>query len=508
MTMAASQETDSDLLRRFARERSEEAFSELVRRHLDLVHSAARRQVEGDEDAAADVTQAVFLELARQASRLAEHPALVGWLFTTTHRIASRWRRDERRRHRREHEAQRMQTLLHHGDAEPEADWSRIAPVLDAAMNELPDADRLALLLRYFERRPLSEVGAWLGLRENAARMRVERALDKLRIRLKREGVVSSAAALSLALSGSAVGTAPPALAAGIVSSALAVSAALPISVGIWTLMTSTKLKLTGIAAVTLLGIPWVYEHQQRRELALQNERLLGQLEQTRQELQGVRAEVGRLTTDQEDSRALRAEVLRLRGERAQPKPGVERRSIPLPPSGIPPEPEVREVRPFQAKIQASVPAGSSLLTGGWTISPGRRAFVLLSPAVDASNPDAPQVAVQPMLFDAPEEQWKALGLGVNPTEDGGETPKKCLSNQEVKELVERLQATAKVDLLSAPTLSTLSGRQAQLFIGGEESPSSISFDLVPTVTEGMGVDLSFQMEVQASPGPGQENKP
>jgi DNA-directed RNA polymerase specialized sigma24 family protein len=119
MTLADHQADDATLLRRYADEKSDEAFAELVRRYIALVHSAALRQVGGNTATAVDVTQSVFTELARHVDRLAHHPALTGWLYTTTHRIAARHVRSEIRRQRREKEAHAMQKLLPESAAEP-----------------------------------------------------------------------------------------------------------------------------------------------------------------------------------------------------------------------------------------------------------------------------------------------------------------------------------------------------------------------------------------------------
>ena len=58
---------DDQLLQAYARERSEEAFRELVRRHLPLVQGVARRQAGIDAHLADDVAQRVFVALARKA---------------------------------------------------------------------------------------------------------------------------------------------------------------------------------------------------------------------------------------------------------------------------------------------------------------------------------------------------------------------------------------------------------------------------------------------------------
>src|SRR5262249_45928091 len=162
----------------------------------------ALRQVNGDVHLAQDVAQSVFTDLARKAATLARRPVLTGWLYTATHFAASRAVRTERRRHAREEEAHTMRELLH--DPAPGIDWDQLRPVLDDAMHELKDSDRDAILLRYFENRALAEVGERLGVSENAARMRVDRAVEKLRGLLARRGVASAAAVLAGSISANA----------------------------------------------------------------------------------------------------------------------------------------------------------------------------------------------------------------------------------------------------------------------------------------------------------------
>jgi hypothetical protein len=147
--------------------------------------------------------------------------------------------------------------------SDSEIDWSRLAPVLDRVMHELAEADRLALLLRYFEKRPFVEVGARLGLNENAARMRVDRALDRLRRHLADRGITSTASALSLVLSGPTMVAAPEGLASGITVASLASNGAAS-TMSFLSFMTYTKAKVLAVSAlVCLLGtILWM---QQRR---------------------------------------------------------------------------------------------------------------------------------------------------------------------------------------------------------------------------------------------------
>lgn len=209
---------DTELLARYAARRDESAFADLVRRHLDHVYATALRLVGGDAHLAEDVAQAVFTDLARKAGSLRDCPALSGWLHTSARFAVAKLVRTEQRRRQREQTALTMPAT----SPEPDPGWEELRPVLDDAIGELDPADRDALLLRYFEKKLYAEVGTALGVSENAARMRVDRALDKLRTRLASRGITSTATAIGTALAGHVVGTAPVALVAQITRQALA----------------------------------------------------------------------------------------------------------------------------------------------------------------------------------------------------------------------------------------------------------------------------------------------
>src|SRR2546429_7600740 len=199
---------DGQLLQQYTRERSESAFGALVRRHIDLVYSAALRVAGGDRPLAEDVTQVVFMDLARKARGLPRDVLLAGWLHRHTCYTAAKAVRTERRRKTREQVAMEMRAL----DDNTEPAWELIAPHLDEGLNQLSACDRDAIVLRFLKRQDLRAVGAALGLSEDAAQKRVSRALEKLRGVLSRRGVALTATALASAMAAEAVAGAPPAL--------------------------------------------------------------------------------------------------------------------------------------------------------------------------------------------------------------------------------------------------------------------------------------------------------
>jgi RNA polymerase sigma factor (sigma-70 family) len=313
---------DAELLSRYAADQSEDAFAELTRRHVDLVHSAALRLVNGDIHAAQDVTQQVFTEVARQAKRLARHPALVGWLYTTTRLMALRMNRTEQRRQAREQEAHMLNQLLH--DDTPPVDWNRLRPVIEDAMHELDDRDRHAVLLRYFQNKTLNEVGAALNLTENAARMRVDRALDKLRGKLARHGITTTATALSVVVAANAVQAAPAGLAATISAAAVAGSAvqASTLIVATKTIVMTTLQKTivaTALAAAVGTGIYAVHQGAQLRgqiqSLEEQQAPMTAQIQQLQRERDAATKRAAALTEELASAKKNPAEVLKLRGE-------------------------------------------------------------------------------------------------------------------------------------------------------------------------------------------------
>jgi RNA polymerase sigma factor (sigma-70 family) len=303
-----SMSDDEVLLHEYARTSSESAFAELVRRHIDLVYSTALRGAAGDEHLAQDVSQSVFIDLARKAASLSNRSVLAGWLYTSTCFAVAKAVRGECRRRKHEQEAQAMQEPIAGETHDP--DWEQIGPVLNSVMLDLNDADREALLLRFFERCSLAEVGRRLGLNENAARMRVERALERLRGLLRRRGVTSSAAALGWLLARQAVSAAPAGLAAAITSASLA-SAAAAGSQSLLGLLVMSKAKIIAISALVAAGAatPVILQYQTNTRLRAELDSLRAQMAQ--------RPQLPAATDPGEAERWRREheELMRLRGE-------------------------------------------------------------------------------------------------------------------------------------------------------------------------------------------------
>jgi RNA polymerase sigma factor (sigma-70 family) len=209
---------DMQLLRRFLEDHSEAAFASLVQHQIDLVYSAALRRTRNPQ-AAEDVTQAVFVVLARKAGGLLGLKTLTGWLYQAARLTASNYLRTEARRARREQEAY-MQSVINQPEPGLEEAWAQCEPLLENVMSDLGARDRNAILLRYFQNKSLRDVGAVLGVNPEAARMRVNRALEKLRRMFGRRGVKISAVTIAGALSARGTQAAPAKLAASVTAGA------------------------------------------------------------------------------------------------------------------------------------------------------------------------------------------------------------------------------------------------------------------------------------------------
>jgi RNA polymerase sigma factor (sigma-70 family) len=283
---------DLTLLREFAAAHSEAAFAALVSRHVNLVYSVALRQVR-DPLMAEEITQAVFIILARKADAISDKTILPGWLCRTARYAGTEALRKQRRRQQREQEAY-MQSLLN----EPETEtWTHIAPLLDGAMETLGRKDHDALVLRFFEGKNFAEVGAALGANEDNARMRVNRALEKLRKIFTKRGVSSTTAILAGAISANSVQAAPLGLAKSVTLVAMTKGVAasgytLTLIKGALKIMAWTKAKtaiVVGVGVILTAGTAtpiFIHHYKAQSSLRAANaEQVMGSLFTSKTEL-------------------------------------------------------------------------------------------------------------------------------------------------------------------------------------------------------------------------------
>jgi RNA polymerase sigma factor (sigma-70 family) len=240
----AEPRTDGQLLGEFASTRSPEAFEELVRRYNALVTGVCRRILPSPQDAE-EVTQAVFLTLAHKAASLQGTPCVAGWLHHVARDLSRNALKASARRKRREEEAGKMKR-----QAETEAGWKEVRPLLDQALDALPEKYRVPLILHYLQERTQEDIAQELGCQVGTISTWLHRGRELLRGRLARTGVAVSSALLLTLLTENA---ASAAVTTGVVSSAAAVSPqVLALVQGGLKAMAIAKLKL---AAVVVLSV-------------------------------------------------------------------------------------------------------------------------------------------------------------------------------------------------------------------------------------------------------------
>ncbi len=318
---------DMELLRDYVVRQSEQAFETLVARHVNLVYSAAVRQV-GEPHLAEDVTQTVFIILARKAGTLGSNTIIPSWLHRTAGYAAAAALRTERRRARREQEAE-MQTQLN--ESEDEA-WLQIAPLLDMAIARLDEKDRDAIVLRYFQNKSLSEIGSALGASEDGARMRVNRALEKMRRFFVKRGIASTTAIIAGVISANSVQAAPAALAKSVAAVAVAKgatasSSTLTLLKGALKIAAWTKAKaavVVGVEALLIVGTTTVIVHEYRHRPFSSTRELSSEVEAQYASYTGSTPEEGAKTFLEAVGREDWTEVAKFLPEETRNSPGGE----------------------------------------------------------------------------------------------------------------------------------------------------------------------------------------
>jgi RNA polymerase sigma factor (sigma-70 family) len=437
--------TDPQLLRDYAERRSEAAFAELMRRHVDFVYSAALRMVR-DAHLAEDVTQSAFIALAQNARQLADRPVLSGWLHRTVQNLAANTVRSDVRRRAREQEAAVMNKSL---AAESDANWENIAAHLDAGLGELDEADRDALLLRYFERKSAREMAEVLGTTEDAAQKRVSRAVERLREFFSKRNVTIGAGGLAVLISANAVQSAPIGLGAAI----LTVITGTTKTIGITMIQ---KILITGITAAAV-GTGIYAFHLQREVGSLgQQQALLGQqIEQLSRERDDAKNQLAALQQENKQLRANEPELLKLRGEVTQSR-----------------------------RQQNLLPAAAQSETNN--LLRAERTSI--------------RVGTKFILF--PTEALQSLGVkwmsGAQDSRAG------LLTEQQFKIINEALQGASDVKVISAPTVISLNGERAQMSVsrsvpaGGTNVNVGVSLAVLPYFsTNSSTFDLTLSAELK-----------
>jgi len=421
---------DNELLREYATTRSEEAFAELVRRHVNLVYSAALRQVGGDAHLAHDIAQSVFTDLARKAESLSRRESVTGWLYTSAHFAASKMVRADNRR--REREEQFMSDPAHLPTPEP--DWETLRPILDSAMHGLQETDREAVLLRYFENRPYAEVAAKLGLNENAARMRVERALEKLRTLLARRAITTTATLASV-ISANAVQVAPPALAATLTKTSIAAGARA--SFAQFKLMTLTQFKMgLGAVVVATAAATMVLQHQAQQQLHNENDSLRQQLAQLKSENGNFSNQVSAMGDSQSSSNSQLAELLKLRAE-------------------------VTQLRKLTNSPIASTPS-----------------HITNDVASEKKAPIKAQIFLKIQFISAPENVLQTSAAEWAPAINAASV----LSEQQWQEFKKLMEQDDQIHTIARPSVLTLNGREALTSVGHPITFDGTNVDIGPSL--------------------------
>jgi RNA polymerase sigma factor (sigma-70 family) len=432
----------TELLREYAATGAESAFTELVRCQVDLVYSAALRRCGGDAALAAEVSQTVFTELARrarsprrtEAETVLTAVSLGGWLYHHTTFVAATAARGESRRRHREETAMQLQAQT------DSTDWSRVAPILEDAMAELSDRDRDALVQRFFEKDTFAQVGARLDSSGDAARVRVNRALDRLREQLARRGVTSTAAALTSSLSAFGVAPAPAGLAATISTIAIAppvAGAGATIGAASWFMLMRSKLAL-GVLGGALLATVLVRHQRTVNQLTADNAAL-------RQQITGLNTAALSIAEEPEElerRRQLQAELLQLRGEVSRLR---------------------RDLAETTARLASAATA-------------------------TATNAPSVQVNIEGHFFEVPDAMFQAMGLSVN------QNGVSILDRPEAQHLfLQHLKQLEGVESLGTQKVITLGGQQAQISVvsgdpdnsSGQTTagPAGVTLDVIPTTS-------------------------
>jgi len=489
------------LVREYAQSNSEQAFATVVSRHINLVYSVALRQVR-DPHLAEEITQGVFILLARKAKSLNPKTILSGWLCRTARYVSADTLKTQRRRQFREQESH-MQSILNESDSDA---WRQIAPLLDEALNCLGEKEHNAVVLRFFEGKDLRQVGASLGMREDAARMRVNRGLERLRAFFSKRGVTLSAAAVAGAVAANSVQAAPVGLATAITAAALCGSTTTTAVIALTKSITMTALQKTLVTAtVAVLAGAGIYEAQRGAQLRDEIQTLQQQQAQQIQQLQRERDEAtkrlasmtddgGNRTGNSSELLQLRGEVTRLRKEAealaADAKEAKDSQSGMMQiMSNTPP------IRTFFATAMTTTAWNQAIVTGGWKTPSGKRAIVMAK-VFPEDNPQ--QLTIKSYILEYTEDAGSAIGLARFNTDEQSATKATELSADQFEAIRKAADNHEGVEIVAAPAVTTASGRHTEVqTVDMHQTPSGEKYstgpvvDFVPTIaSDGKSVQM------------------
>jgi hypothetical protein len=403
-----------------------------------------------------------------------------------------------------------------HPTPETSPDWEQLRPVLDDAMSELDDTDRDAVLLRYFKNHDHRAVGATLGISDDAAQKRVSRAVERLRELFAKRGVTVGATGLAVVISANAVQAAPVGLALTISTAAALTGTTLA------TTTTTTAIKAIAMTAlqktivtatIAVLAGAGIYEARRVSQLqeqvqSLQKEQapLAEQIQELQKDksdlatrLANVADELSKGNDNKSELLKLRGEVTRLRNEaNSLAKDAMEAKDFQTDMmqvlSNLPP------VRTFVSSTTSSASWSQAIVTGGWKTPSGKRAIVLVQLY---PGDDPKQLTISSKVLEYSETAGEQLGLSqFNFDDQSSEGNARANAHKLTSEQAELLLKSAKdsqgVELSSAPSVLTLSGRQAQIQAvdvrqtpSGEKYTTGPAIDFIPTISpDGQSVQL------------------
>jgi RNA polymerase sigma factor (sigma-70 family) len=503
---------DKELIRQYAAERSESAFAELVRRHLGMVYGAALRQVNGDAHLAQDLAQTVFTRLAAKAATLQGATSIAGWLYTNTRFAAVKAVRSEARRRAREQEVVAMNEI----NAKEAGGWNELRPMIDEALGELGEADREAIVLRYFESYEFALVGSALGVSENAARMRVDRALEKLRAVLRKRGVATTGAALAGALAESSATAVPAQLAAGITSAALAQTAAMS-AVSAPSILKMIAMKKISLAAVGALAF------SAATVLVVRNLSNSNPQTVTASPAKAARATPAQLggpasSTFTAGDPDLLKKIVQRHDEQARARQAQDAtndrarwdKEVADFDDSMQDEPGVKK---FSAKMEATLAPGYALVATGWRTPEGKNNLIFVTPTVfpGGANPD--QVLIASRLVEVPDGVLDQMGLSRFKVLAGVNPPTTAFPSEQANAMFYSITNAIGSDSVYAPRVMERLGQEASILIGseaviaGKKQQLGLKINLFPN-TSADGRSLEIDMLVRYTVATAPEDAP